>query len=460
MDHRLPASLIAATRSGDVVPLVGSGLSQASGMASWDRVVDVLKQRLMDGGADVDTFEAPDLAKSLDHRGLTALLEEAVGRGFSPNRSHELLSDIPFRTCLTTNWDVLIETALAVTRRVNVIHDDVSARRWRESEATQVVKFHGSITSPGSIVFGLSDYARLYLEPSILMSLVRTIVATRPLLSIGFGMRDPFLKSLLTVVEPADGPEHFVVVPQGALDDFRQRYLGDLGLTIVEIPASDADRYGIESFLEALWRETYIEARTRLDRTNLLIRETGRLRLYLGSDKVIRARASLGPLAVPDTNDEDVFGGDEVFEMERRLLETVIEVVSTGSATLRLICAPLDGGAHAAAKGYSTAAHRARVAAAVHWMRELDQKVEVAVTPRATEINDWIVGDMAMIESRKSLTSGGRLYEYARLETSPNGVGAAVRRFDEEFFGLAARDGGVRDSTARYLASADAESAG
>lgn len=455
MTTRLPASLIAATRNGDIVPFVGSGLSQASGMASWDRIVEVIKHRLIEATADLDTFETPDLAANTDRRGLNALLEEAVGRGFLPNRSHQLLGDIPFRTCLTTNWDVLIETALAATNRVNVIFDHVSARTWRESEARQVIKFHGSITSPESIVFGLSDYARLYLEPSILMSLARTIVATRPLLSVGFGMRDPFLKSLLSTVAAGGGPEHFVVALEGSVDRYRDQYLRDLGLTVIEVAGSSTDPHGIEGFLQELWQETYTEARTRIDRTNLLVRETERMEVYLGADRVIRARAAMGPLAVPPTNADDVFGGDDVYAVERHLLETVTGLVESGAARLRLICSPIDGGVHAATKGYTASAYRARLAAMAQWLRDLGSGVEVVVSTRPSDINEWIVGDVAMIESRKSLTMGGRLYEYAQLETNPNAVGAAVRRFDEEFFVLADRAGGPVPSTVDYVAMAE-----
>jgi SIR2-like domain len=446
------------------VPLVGSGLSQASGIASWDEIVRVVKKFTADSSStvnevDLDQFEAPDAFVGLtgSRQNLSSLLEEAVGRGFQPNPLHSLLAGIPFRTCLTTNWDSLLEDSLRASRRVNVIFDDRTARSWRESQAHQVIKLHGSIHAPDSIVFGGNDYARLYQQPSVLMSLVRTLIATRPILAIGFGMRDPFLKSLLRSVAGDQGREHFVVVSESHVDSTRRQYLDSFGLTVIRTQPSEGDPYGIGSFLKELRLRTYTEASTRVERTALLIRETERMQHYLGSEKVVRARASMGPLAVPETNELNVFGGNDIYEVENKLLDTVLQFVESKRGRLRLICCPLDGGDHAARKGYSIGAYNARLKAFAKRVRQMGPSVEVVTTTRPSDINDWIVGDLSLVESRKSLTKEGRLYEYARLETDPNVVSASIRRFDEEFDRLAAAAGGVDESRRRFLELASQE---
>src|SRR5205085_9062238 len=112
---------------------------------------------------------------------------------------------------------------------------------------------------------------------------------------------------------------------------------------------------------------------------------------------------------------------------------------------------PLDSGEHASRKGYSREAYRARLQAFSKWVNQLGSSVELVTTERPTDVNDWIVADMALIESRKSLTKEGRLYNYARLEVNPNVVSAAVRRFDEEFENIAALSGGIDESKRRFL---------
>lgn len=462
----LPASLINTTRSLDVVPFIGSGFSQASGMASWDEIVSVLKRHIGDsqgqiGDVDLDSFDAPDAFVGMtgNRRHLNSLLEEAVGRGFEPNSLHHLLAEVPFRTCLTSNWDSLLEESLRRSRRVNVVFDDETAHSWRESQATQVVKLHGTIQTPQSIVFGLGGYSRLYQQPSTLMSLVRTLIATRPILSIGFGMRDPFLKSLFQSADRESGREHFVVVSTAHVAQLRRQYYTDLGLTVIEVEPSEGDSYGIGSFLKELRFHTFTEAKNRLDRTLLLVRETDRMSQYLGSERVVRARASMGPLALPETNELNVFGSQEVYEVETRILASVLGFLRSKRSILRLICCPIDGGDHALRKGYSIQGYRARLKAFVARVQDLGLSVELVMTGRPSDINDWIVGDLSLIESRKSSTLEGRLYEYARLETDPNIVGAAIRRFDDEFRALSASNGGVLESKRLFLEAAKKECA-
>ncbi|MDQ1639794.1 MAG: hypothetical protein QOF62_3133 [Pyrinomonadaceae bacterium] len=457
----LPATLITAARSGDMVPLIGSGLSQASGMASWNEIVETLKKILLGQNVladfEIDIFETPDVFRSeTGVRALMSVLEEAVVRGFAPNSLHRLLADIPFHTILTTNWDSLIEDSLREARTINVIFDDDTARTWRESQGTQIIKVHGTVQHPNSVVIGSRDYSRLYQSPSVLMSLVRTLIATRPVLSLGFGMRDPFIKSLFHPVSGYGGRQHFIVAADQKMDSMRRRYWEDLGLSIIEVKSTPSDPYGLEQFLRELWKQTYTEARSRIDRTSLLIRETAKLLLYLGADKTVRARASMGPLAVPEKNDTDVFGGEDIFAIEKQLLDTVLEFVDKKHGKLKLICCPLDLD-HAMRKGYSKAAYHGRLHAFVKWVVHLGESVELVTTARATDINDWIVADKSLIESRKSITREGRLYEYARLDVNPNAVSAAVRRFDEEFSTLAELAGGVSKSRERFLELAQAE---
>lgn len=452
----LPPGLISAIRIGDVVPLVGSGLSRASGMASWDEIVQTLRDALKPEGADdspldLDTFETPDAVGLHQRRLLFDLLEEAVGQGFSPNPLHELLSRIPFLSYLTTNWDRLLETQLAQNGRVNVVFDDRTARTWRESQSPQVIKMHGSIDNPETIVFGLSDYSNFYQSPSVLMSLVRTLMATRRILAIGFGMRDPFLKALLHNVSAGTGAENYLVLADGSASPERRRYLEGTGLTLIEARRSPADPHGLRVFLEELAAQTCIEAKTQVERTRLLIRETDRLGSYLGPDRTIRVRAHLGPLAVPPSNDPEVFGSAEVYDVETQLLASLKRFLARPGTRMRLISCPYAGVSHAAQRGYSDVAHRARLLALREGVRELGEQVEVVMAERPSDLNDWIAADVALIESRKSASEDGRLYSYAKLELNPRAVFNAVRRYDEQFEALAARAGGLSASREQLI---------
>ena len=79
------------------------------------------------------------------------------------------------------------------------------------------------------------------------------------------------------------------------------------------------------------------------------------------------------------------------------------------------------------------------------------------MTPRPTDINDWIVSTFSLIESRKSQSQEGRLYPYARLEVNPNFVNDSVRRFDEEFESISSQYGGIDECKRLFLELANKE---
>lgn len=457
----IPKALIQSTKHGDLVPLIGSGISQPSGIASWNIIIEVIKQFLIESGevdstTDFNMYETPDayFSKSSKKNEFQDFLIETVDSGFKPNFLHEILAKIPFKSILTTNWDALIETELSKSQKINIIYNDSTATRWKETLATQVIKFHGTVKFPESVIFGLGSYANFYTKSSTLMDLLRTIIATRPILFLGFGMNDSFFNTLLSSITKNN--EQYIVIPDYEIA--RKKQLEEQNLTVIVSETSDFDPYGINGFLTELWENTYKIGKNRIERTKLLIRETKHLKHYLGADKTIRIRASLGPLAVPSNNDLDVFGSSEVYKVEKELLDTVIDVLTTNKGSkIKMICCPLDGGEHAIKKGYTKEAYKERLKSMLYWIGYLEDKVEIVFTNRSSDINDWIVSNLSIIESRKSNTSEGRLYEYGQLNVNVNSVLAHVKRFDEEFSNLVASFENKENAKKEFIKNAKKE---
>ena len=457
----IPKTLIQSTKHGDLVPLIGSGISQPSGIASWNKVIEVIKQFLIESGEcdsslDFNLYESPDayFSKSSKKNEFHNFLIETVDSGFKPNPLHEILAKIPFKSILTTNWDTLIETELCKTQKINTIYNDFTATKWKEALATQVIKFHGTVNFPESVVFGLGSYGNFYMKPSTLMDLLRTIIATRPILFLGFSMSDSFFNALLSSITKNN--EQYIVIPD--TDTNRKRNLEKQGLTVIIAQTNSSDQYGTHGFLKELWKNTYKVGKNRIERTKLLIRETKLLKHYLGADKTIRARASLGPLAIPFNNELNVFGCSELYKVEKELLDTVIEVLNTNKESkIKIICCPLDGGEHSLKKGYTKEAYAERLKAMLQWIEHLDDKVEIVCTNRSTDVNDWIVSNFAIIESRKSNTKEGRLYEYGQLNVNVNTVLEHVERFDEDFNNLVATFGSRENAKKEFIEKARKE---
>ncbi|MEU4386816.1 SIR2 family protein [Promicromonospora sp. NPDC023805] len=445
----LPSSLVDAAREGSLVPLIGSGLSVESGMASWDRVVDVLRSHITvgdsAGSVPLDLLETPDaVTRYVPRAKFDRIIREAYGDHYSPTLQHRLIAKLPFRTILTTNFDTLIERSLREHGNIaSVISEAQEVRNWREGEASQVVKFHGTVDRPDTLVFGEKAYAELYQSNGLMMSLLRTILATRPVLFLGFGMRDAFVKSLVNHVNHESGAaahrSHYILVQD---DGIRTRHYEDLGLIPIVATVSPDDRWGVTAFLEELAQSAMLEAVDRVSRTRLLVRETERLRDYLGPERRLRVRAALGPFTVPYKSDIDIFGDPEVEAMEAQLRDVTVDFLERDGGSIDLLCNPIEDLTHAMGKGYTRAAYRLRIATFASFVERFPGKIRVAMSERASDANEWIAADRALISSTKGASRDGRLYSYGRVDLNAGLVRQSIRRFDSDFAAMNEASGG------------------
>ncbi len=362
---------------------------------------------------------------------------------------------MPVRSILTTNWDRLIERAFEPIRPVHVVHDDVTAASWNEALAAQTIKLHGTIDDPRSIVFGEDDYQHFYTSESSLLTLTKTILATRSIFAIGFSMSDAYVKMLFSQVSRLAGNTknpHYVIIPDAGPSNLRTEYLQAAGFIVVNAPTSKTDPHGLCSFLQELHRQTYSWAVSRSDRTRMLIRETAELTEYLGADKTIRVRATMGPFAVPDAQG-GIFGGKEQDTAEHELRDLCLMLARERGVRVRFIGRPTAMN-FVLGKGYERDAYRMRLAALVEAVDEMGDKFEFAPTVRPTDTNTWIVANKAMVDSRKHDVDDQRLYDRAVLERNGELVNQANRWFDEEFENLVARAGGPDKAREDLLAEA------
>jgi hypothetical protein len=98
-----------------------------------------------------------------------------------------LLSEIPYlNRFVTTNWDPFIERALDVL--VPIIEDRDLAF-WDDNKR-QVLKIHGCITRPYSIVATETDYENCIGQSPLIFNKLRDLMATKTFLFMGYSMQD------------------------------------------------------------------------------------------------------------------------------------------------------------------------------------------------------------------------------------------------------------------------------
>ncbi len=244
-------------RGSRLVPFMGSGISMSAGAPDWSRLITRLaraagldddlvkklveKHDVLDQAAYVrQEFERGDASRS---RMFTDEIVRAVDKpryGLAP----PLLAALDAEQAITLNYDKLFEWAAADGQRPRRVFpgpmDD--NERW-------LLKLHGSVDKPESIVLTRDDYLGFNSDRAALSSLVKATLMTRHLLFVGFGMGDAHFHEIVHDVRRAlpDRDSQFGTVLTLSDDEVTRRLWGkDLEFVTFDSPRM------LEIFLDAM----------------------------------------------------------------------------------------------------------------------------------------------------------------------------------------------------------------
>jgi hypothetical protein len=153
-----------------------------------------------------------------------------------PTPSHTALVELSLPLLFTTNYDQLIEAAyLRTGQPIRVSIDEAQFRARRAaSRPPHLVKLHGSIDQPESIVLTRSDYARARIDRQEMLGSLRTEMAESAFLFVGFSLTDPNFNAIhddLRQVYGMNLPASYTV--QGRRNTIKERYLRSLDVNTV-----------------------------------------------------------------------------------------------------------------------------------------------------------------------------------------------------------------------------------
>lgn len=301
IERRFPA-LADELKSGDVTLFVGAGLSSNAGLPLWDELMLPLANEL---GLDptTDPITVAQYYTDAHAQGRYLLNSHIVRqlRRVPPRFSfvHALIKELPVRAIVTTNFDDLIERALArePERRHKVIISDEDLS-YHSDRDLAVVKANGCIARPDSLVLTRLDFESYAERRPVLTNYLRSLMATSTFLHLGTSLRDPGFAAFNAQVlrQLAQHRRAFYsVVPNTnkyQVQDLRQR-----GIELVDLDAQP-DELGdsLTSFLESLvrlvrtrHRGTQVPSQRESGRETLLISRLGPgLSLQVDPDHVDR----------------------------------------------------------------------------------------------------------------------------------------------------------------------------
>ncbi len=179
-----------AILDGDAAIFAGAGLSRPCGYVDWKELLKYIAEDI-----DLDVMLEPDLVAVAQYycnekQGRSQLnqtiLNEFVPTG-TPNRSLEVLSQLPIHIYWTTNYDHLIEDTLRQHgKSVDIKTAPMSLATSLEGRDAVVYKMHGDCTAPESCVITKDDYETYNLTRQLFSTALQGDLITKTFLFIGF----------------------------------------------------------------------------------------------------------------------------------------------------------------------------------------------------------------------------------------------------------------------------------
>ena len=282
---------------------LGAGVSRPAGLPDWPGLLELLAQ---EAGMQCPPLEAGfeeaaiPIKKKLgaDYvsvmRKLVDAREHAVG--------HALLAGLRVDQMVTTNFDPCLELALESTHHRGF---RVLVRELAEGGKPWLLKLHGDIRQPDSLILDTEDLERHSQDGTALRGVVQSLLLTGHLLFVGFSFKDADFLSLA----------HAVTKIRNSADSRSENPVG----TALALTQADADSVDLEDLETVVMLETGPDEAAR------------KLEIFL--DRLGWAAATNHPLAAEyllDWRYESALSSQD-----RRLSELLTELMSRADAATR-----------------------------------------------------------------------------------------------------------------------------
>jgi hypothetical protein len=143
-----------------------------------------------------------------------------VFAGREPSPTHQELVKLSVPAIMTTNYDPLLEQAFASEygRIPTVLTSHDGNTLWRRFARNEffILKVHGHIDRPDTIVLSSHDYAQHVFGNLAFMQFLQRLFATTSVLFVGTSLADPYIRRILEetmFLTEGVGMPHYAVLP-------------------------------------------------------------------------------------------------------------------------------------------------------------------------------------------------------------------------------------------------------
>jgi len=268
----------------DTIIFVGSGISLWAGLPTWSGMIEELAKFVEQGVGNADLVRAEakkgDLLQAASY-GFDKLTKQQIGEfvrascRYGKARPHEIHRKIVLlgpRCFITTNYDDLIEQSLREWQPDRFYRPPVTNRQLTETAEIVharavdfIFKPHGDAADSESIILTREQYRRLlpHGENQAALESVKMLLASRPVLYLGFGLRDPdfmYVRDLLANTYKGGVRDHYAImadVHEQEIDYWRRNYgIHLVSYNTIERPDNSRDHAPLLSLLDSLLERT------------------------------------------------------------------------------------------------------------------------------------------------------------------------------------------------------------
>ncbi len=219
----------------DTILFIGSGISTWSGLPTWPTLIDELAEYLTNRGIDAslikseakrgELLQAASYAfDKLTNMDIAEFVRQACRlTSAHPHEIHHKIVTLGPNCFITTNYDHLIESSLRQWRTDRYWRIVKNCQLIETAEIVQarandfVFKLHGDAEDAESIILTREQYRKLLPDGEYHHALetARTLMVSRPVVYLGFGLRDPdflYVRDLLANTYKGGTRDHYAII--------------------------------------------------------------------------------------------------------------------------------------------------------------------------------------------------------------------------------------------------------
>lgn len=276
MKPEAPNELLSEIARGNCVAFVGSGPSIGAGFPSWSRLLDLMidwcraQAVTLSNESDIRhliksnnfLLAAQALRSKMGDVEYFRFLREIFDRPTAQlTNFHQFLPKIPFAAVATSNYETLVERAFKEMRPGELIQvftqvDCAQLGTALNKSEFFVLKAHGTIEKPESIVLTEKDYATLIHSSAGYRTFLKALFLDRTVLFLGFGLNDPELKLLLEELREifqGQTPIHYALLDVSVTTETEQKnFESHYSVRIIPYRPTANDHPEVNEFLQQI----------------------------------------------------------------------------------------------------------------------------------------------------------------------------------------------------------------